>query len=1218
MVLNRSEKGKELRQALWTTHEEINKAVAKIEEILLLCRGKSYLAKDDNGKDKPIDEKEVQKKAISLARNIQKQNGKTNTNSNDEIIKTLKQLHTTVIAAGAQGARTFACPLMLKSSKGGESAKKKIVEPLPTWVEKMQNNVSGWEEESIKWIQSSEGIAVRNNFDNKSGWIKVGKPDYSNTNWQKAFVADQKIQRKNIQESGSSGVLFKLRTLGLLPLFETPIKLSKSKPKKKDEVGPWNQMVLRLTVQQMSGWEECNQRTENEYEELKEERDKQEKFVEERYNKTLIAKIHAYENARKKKTQAKYEYVIKRREIRSWEKVLKEWRKPKCNSEQDRIIALNTLQKKLKGRFGDPDVLRWIAKEGNEDIWRTDGCLTDIVKLNGLNFRLDPNNPNKKKEHAISTLSEPRIHPCWVCYAPTGANLENYILYYDDSQKKSSKLENKEWAQIKKKANGENNGKQSLFIAMSLLCKEGTNLVSVPFRIKLAASDQIKNFMVSRGEKTVVATFIHPREINENYTAKLSESAVLLDRPFMERDKDNEDKYKKNLGKLRDGDFGKKDNTLGIRFKLVCDVESMAPKEWLKNEKICIPDIGLRYSISDTTFKKKAFKQIGDIWPGLRIMSVDMGLRNFASCSIFEIVSKEPSADKTYYEAVEGKLWAVHITSFILNLPGEKKNPIPTELWQELNDVEDLLEFQRAFIKLQGKSTDKERKEYLDFLQNLDFENDESRKHNKKLLTDKIIADLNNAVSSDNWLILCQDYHKEIEKDISGRISAWRNNSSKSMRVKRLTDTLARSTYAINQKVRQNMLQTLISNKEFDFASEELSNLQNAVNLDADAWEKRVNECIDKLYKKHPSYNIGLSLSGLDYLTRVRNLIKSWSAHPRKPDDQRTNDEGFASNLLEHINLKKEDRIKKGADQIIQAARGRKYDENTNKWVPKFEPCRIILFEDLSRYNFKTDRPRKENKKLMQWSHREIINEVERQADLYGITIGTILAEFTSKYCAINGSPGIRAKQLTQEDLDNPFIKEKLEEIKTELKLKELALDMLVPWDLGEIFVTIDKQNNIVKHHADINAARNLQRRFATAYGEPCRMTVIHNVPQNCCLPETIGIRLQNALKSITNRNQFCKFIPYRNKKGEIISCSLHGINKDEFLHLGGKLKDEQTPNNKDNKSRMKKGEKLVIFRDPSRNVIHKDRWYEQSIFWNIVHKRINKALKKKYGDTTP
>ena len=46
LVLRRSQEGKELRECLWLTHSVVNSAVADIEKLLLLCRGRAYVAEN--------------------------------------------------------------------------------------------------------------------------------------------------------------------------------------------------------------------------------------------------------------------------------------------------------------------------------------------------------------------------------------------------------------------------------------------------------------------------------------------------------------------------------------------------------------------------------------------------------------------------------------------------------------------------------------------------------------------------------------------------------------------------------------------------------------------------------------------------------------------------------------------------------------------------------------------------------------------------------------------------------------------------------------------------------------------------------------------------------------------------------------------------------------------------------------------------------------------
>ena len=87
----------------------------------------------------------------------------------------------------------------------------------------------------------------------------------------------------------------------------------------------------------------------------------------------------------------------------------------------------------------------------------------------------------------------------------------------------------------------------------------------------------------------------------------------------------------------------------------------------------------------------------------------------------------------------------------------------------------------------------------------------------------------------------------------------------------------------------------------------------------------------------------------LEYLEDVRRLVMSWNLRGRTYGEINRQDKktrgSVASRLLNHINKLKEDRVKAGADLIIQAARGYVPRKNSVGWVKRFEPCRVILFE---------------------------------------------------------------------------------------------------------------------------------------------------------------------------------------------------------------------------------------------------------------------------------
>jgi len=245
----------------------------------------------------------------------------------------------------------------------------------------------------------------------------------------------------------------------------------------------------------------------------------------------------------------------------------------------------------------------------------------------------------------------------------------------------------------------------------------------------------------------------------------------------------------------------------------------------------------------------------------------------------------------------------------------------------------------------------------------------------------------------------------------------------------------------------------------------------------------------------------------LEYLDAVHKLILSWNLRGRSYGEvNRQNKKQFgtvASKLLHHINQLKDDRIKSGADLIIQSARGFVPSNGGKGWVKKHNPCRVILFEDLARYRFRVDRPRRENSQLMKWNHRNIIAEASMQAELYGMVIEITAAGFSSRFLASSGAPGERCRYLKADDFENELPKEyvlrELEWMLGATKSKEthekqqdlkgkIRSGMLVPWSGGEQFASLNENGDAHIIHADLNAAQNLQRRFWSRCGDAFRM----------------------------------------------------------------------------------------------------------------------------------
>lgn len=348
--------------------------------------------------------------------------------------------------------------------------------------------------------------------------------------------------------------------------------------------------------------------------------------------------------------------------------------------------------------------------------------------------------------------------------------------------------------------------------------------------------------------------------------------------------------------------------------------------------------------------------------------------------------------------------------------------------------------------------------------------------------------------------------------------------------------------------------------------------------------------------KQKRKYAPGKTIWSITYLEELRKLIMAWNSLGYHIEDNNINMDikygVTATKLLDHINNLKEDRIKTGADLIIQSALGYVYDEDNCCWVSRYEPCHVIIFEDLSRYRFKLDRPRQENTKLMQWSHRGIVEEVKRQATLYGIAVFDSLdASYSSKYYHLHDAPGIRCDRLTKNNFDsngklNKNIVERLPEkmIKYADKLK---VGSLIPSEIGSIFITLNDKEELVSVNADMNAACNLQKRFWGKHTHLFRIATANVSGVLKIKSDTLG-----GDNSMGKREKGKYLYHFGGTKLSITDSDAQG-----HFHIGLKTKGDKP---------VEVGDVVYnLFNDPSGIIFEKDEWVGYKEFWNTVTDKI-------------
>ena len=168
-----------------------------------------------------------------MARRLQCANGKPNAGTDAEVLALLRQLYEEIVPAillndkgnpqtgSAQKAGAFASPLMDATSKGFLSVFNKVLDPPPAWIAKMQENVAGWESESVEWLASDDSGKLQRASGSPPAWVR---------RLRALPAVAERFRRRPGNEAGQAGgrstLIQRLKQLGLLPIMAPPVELS--------------------------------------------------------------------------------------------------------------------------------------------------------------------------------------------------------------------------------------------------------------------------------------------------------------------------------------------------------------------------------------------------------------------------------------------------------------------------------------------------------------------------------------------------------------------------------------------------------------------------------------------------------------------------------------------------------------------------------------------------------------------------------------------------------------------------------------------------------------------------------------------------------------------------------------------------------------------------------------------------------------------------------
>lgn len=176
----------------------------------------------------------------------------------------------------------------------------------------------------------------------------------------------------------------------------------------------------------------------------------------------------------------------------------------------------------------------------------------------------------------------------------------------------------------------------------------------------------------------------------------------------------------------------------------------------------------------------------------------------------------------------------------------------------------------------------------------------------------------------------------------------------------------------------------------------------------------------------------GLSFKRIEQIEELRKRFQSLNQtlrrKPGNPPPKRRDDTipDPCPDLLEKLDRTKQQRVNQTAHMILAEALGvrlapapsdkaslRSSRDQHGVYVRIRPPVDFIVIEDLSRYRASQGRARRENSRLMKWSHRAVRDKLKQLREVFGLPLLETPAAYSSRFCSRSGVPGFRAEEVT-------------------------------------------------------------------------------------------------------------------------------------------------------------------------------------------------------------
>ncbi|MBM4345938.1 MAG: type V CRISPR-associated protein Cas12b, partial [Deltaproteobacteria bacterium] len=1036
-----------LRRAVWATHEFVNDAAAAYAQLLLELRQEDVCTGvDDDRRDVivPAAAWQARLRARLLANNL-------SAAAVEEAVPLLKRLYGEIVpsflvkgAGDAQAANAFASPLVDANSLGGE-AKAAKAGALSELIACRDQPLELWRDQAQAVIKANRDTLL-NAPGRKAGWAEAYLEGADGSAWQpklKKLLDDL----AKAEAGGTASVLPAVRAAGALPLMPP---VGKGRVQASGTLSKHERVGLANAAAALNAWESKRFDMQAARDKLVERVANWQRDFLPGYQAALDA-IRALEAAETDRLRAEAlgneatDYRIRPRELRtSWQR-LREWLAKHPGATDDEAEAqVRTLQAELGRQFGSHRLLSWLAAP--QQRWlaiHADGdAVTRIAVYNELLRKLE-----RARQLPIWTGADAVRHPRFAPFdPPANTNAPGFEL--------------------------EQRREGALTLTLSLLApdpKDKGMLTPTDFAVDLVSSRQAAHPALSgaKNEKNKLVQSLHWRDPRGGPAlgGKVGGSSLLLKRKVLES---------RARPELREGAFGP------AWFKLSVDVAAETETQEQAKARSAVRgwlSAGLA-ARADPNAKNRPPE------PGTRVLAVDLGLRTAVSLSVWRIVA----ASEAPARARDGRpgwridlgqgIAAVHERSAQLPLPGEVVDANAALARRaRMGEVRELLAALTHLGNLFKASRATEPDRRREWLDRLGEGEDSARAKAKERLTPAEHATLTALAdgAQEPWQAACTAVWHRLDQAMAGHISEWRRAS------RRRTHAARTTAYGPTQ------FERLAAGQYLAFITQADRARRAAAELDPQG---------------------GKSAWQIDYLELVRKTLLRWQCRQRPGDEtvrrMPFKELGkFAGRLLDHLTRLREDRAKTTAALIVSAARGFTRDRapgpkggraDRDSWVQRFPVCQYVVLEDLSRYRFKTDRPKADNRQLMKWVHREVERLTVMQAEVHGIRIASTGAAFTSKFDARTSTPGVRCT-IVDKDLharlqagEAPW----LDHLLTDLGL--LAVDVrlgdLLPTGSGDQFASVDRDGRLRVRHADLNAAQGLAVRALTGHADIVRLSM--------------------------------------------------------------------------------------------------------------------------------